>query len=76
MSDSDGDTLYWLLIPEYEQQQKHIKWQDPVYIYTNPSDMQFILHQEGIMKHIDLSRYLNNDGDTLSWILIHVYEQR
>jgi hypothetical protein len=33
-------------------------WQGPVFIWTNPSDVQYIRHQEGIITHIELPRYV------------------
>jgi hypothetical protein len=36
-----------------------------VFIWTNPSDVQCIRNQEGIITHIELPRYVNSDGGTL-----------
>jgi hypothetical protein len=38
--------------------------QGPVFIWTNPSDVQCIQHQQGIIMHIELYNYVNSDGDT------------
>jgi hypothetical protein len=34
-------------------------WHGPVFVYTEPSDVRCIRHQEGIITHRELSRYAN-----------------